>query len=60
MLTKEIAAAIGRGTGLPSRSVTAEEIPGCFAFPAALLVLDDWEPTYPGLIADYDAGHYFA
>jgi nucleoside-diphosphate-sugar epimerase len=70
--TGEIAAAIGRGTGLPVRSVPAEEVPGYFAFLAGLLVLDNptsnaktrellgWEPTHPGLIADYDAGHYFA
>jgi nucleoside-diphosphate-sugar epimerase len=70
--TREIAAAIGRGTGLPVRSVPEGEVPGYFAFLAGLLVLDnptssartrellDWTPTHPGLIADYDAGHYFS
>ncbi len=70
--TKEIAAAIGRGTGLPVRSVPAEETEAYFAFLTFALVADNptsnaktrellgWEPTHPGLIADYDAGHYFA
>lgn len=69
---KEIAAAISRGTGLEVRSVPEPEIPGYFAFLANLLVIDNptsnaktrellgWEPTHPGLIADYDAGAYFA
>ncbi|MBS1677342.1 MAG: SDR family oxidoreductase [Actinobacteria bacterium] len=70
--TKDLAAAIGRGTGLPVRSVPADEVPGYFGFLAGFLVLDNptsnartrevlgWKPTHPGLIADYDAGHYFA
>jgi nucleoside-diphosphate-sugar epimerase len=69
---KEIAAAIGRGTGLEARSVPEEEIPGYFSFLAGFITLDnptsnaitrevvDWEPQHPGLIADLDAGHYFA
>jgi nucleoside-diphosphate-sugar epimerase len=69
---REIAAAIGRGTGLEVRSVPEEEIPDYFSFLAGFITLDDptsnaktreivdWEPTHPGLIADYDAGHYFA
>jgi nucleoside-diphosphate-sugar epimerase len=70
--TKEIAAAIGRGTGLPVRSVAPEEAEDYFRFLTFALVADNptsnaktrevvgWEPTHPGLIADYDAGHYFA
>jgi nucleoside-diphosphate-sugar epimerase len=69
--TKEIAEAIGRGTGLEVRSVPEGEIPDYFSFLAGFITLDDptsnaktrevvgWEPTHPGLIADYDAGHYF-
>jgi nucleoside-diphosphate-sugar epimerase len=69
---KEIAAAIGRGTGLEVRSVPEREIPGYFSYLAGFITLDDptanaitrevigWEPTHPGLIADFDEGHYFA
>jgi nucleoside-diphosphate-sugar epimerase len=68
----EIAAAIGHGTGLPVRSVPEAEIPDYFGFLAGFITLDDptsnaktrellgWEPTHPGLIADFAAGHYFA
>lgn len=68
----DIAAAIGRGTGLPVRSVPADEIPDYFSFLAGFITLDNptssaktrallgWEPTHPGLIADYTEGHYFA
>jgi nucleoside-diphosphate-sugar epimerase len=68
---REIAAAIGRGTGLEVRSVPEEEIPEYFGFLAGFITLDDptsnaktrevvgWEPTHPGLIEDYAAGHYF-
>jgi nucleoside-diphosphate-sugar epimerase len=69
---REIAAAIGRGTGLEARSVPEEKIPDYFSFLAGFITLDDptanaktrevvgWEPTRPGLIEDYDEGHYFA
>ena len=69
---REIAAAIGRGTGLEARSIPEEEIPDYFGFLTGFITLDDptanartrevvgWEPTRPGLLADYDAGHYFA
>ena len=69
---KEIAAAIGRGTDLPLRSVAADDIPAYFGFLAGFITLDDptsnaitrevvgWEPRHPGLIADLDQGHYFA
>jgi nucleoside-diphosphate-sugar epimerase len=69
--TREIAEAIGRGSGLPVRSVPQEETEDYFNYLSFALVLDNptsnamtrevvgWEPTHPGLIADYDAGHYF-
>lgn len=69
---REIAAAIGRGTGLEARSVPEEDIGDYFGFLAGFIALDDptsnaktravvgWEPTHPGLIDDYGAGHYFA
>jgi nucleoside-diphosphate-sugar epimerase len=68
---REIATAIGRGTGLEVRSVPEAEIPDYFGFLAGFITLDDptsnaktrevlgWEPSHPGLIEDYDAGHYF-
>ena len=68
---REIAAAIGRGTGLEVRSVPTEEIPAYFGFLAGFITLDDltsnkitrelldWEPAHPGLVEDMDAGHYF-
>lgn len=70
--SKEIAEAIGRGTRLPVRSVSGEEVPGYFQFLSFALVLDNptssaetrellgWEPTHPGLIDDYAQGGYFA
>jgi nucleoside-diphosphate-sugar epimerase len=69
--TQEIAAAIGRGTGLPVRSIPPEETEDYFGFLTFALVADNptsnaktrevvgWEPTHPDLITDYDAGHYF-
>jgi nucleoside-diphosphate-sugar epimerase len=69
---KEIAEAIGRGTGLEARSVATEDIPGYFSFLAGFITLDDptsnaitrevvgWEPRHPGLIEDLAEGHYFA
>jgi nucleoside-diphosphate-sugar epimerase len=69
---REIAEAIGRGTDLEVRSIPEEEIPDYFSFLAGFITLDNptsnaktrevvgWEPTHPVLIADYDAGHYFA
>jgi nucleoside-diphosphate-sugar epimerase len=70
--TRQLAEAIAEGTGLPARSITEDEVPGYFSFLAFALVLDNptssaktrellgWEPTHPGLIADYEDGHYFA
>ncbi len=70
--TKDIAAAIGRGTGLPVRSVPAEETEAYFSFLAFALPADNptssiktrellgWTPTHPGLIEDYALGGYFS
>jgi nucleoside-diphosphate-sugar epimerase len=67
-----IAEAIARNLGVPAKSVPAEEVPDYFQFLAAASGLDNpassartrellgWEPSHPGLIADIDAGHYFA
>ena len=69
---REIAAAIGRGTNLPVQSVAEHDIPAYFGFLAGFITLDDptsnaitrkllgWEPSHPGLIADFGDGHYFA
>jgi nucleoside-diphosphate-sugar epimerase len=69
---KEFAEAIGRGLGVPTKSFTPDEAGAQFAFLAGLAGADDlvsseitrkqlgWNPTHPGLIADIDAGHYFA
>jgi nucleoside-diphosphate-sugar epimerase len=70
--TKEIAEAIGQGTGLPVQSVPADETQDYFQFLAFALPVDNptssaktrellgWEPTHPGLIEDYALGGYFA
>jgi nucleoside-diphosphate-sugar epimerase len=69
--TREIAEAIGRGTGLEVKSVSEEGLADYFSFLAGFITLDnptsntktrellDWQPTHPGLIEDYAAGHYF-
>jgi nucleoside-diphosphate-sugar epimerase len=69
---RDIAAAIGQGTGLETRAVPEEEIPAYFSFLAGFITLDNptsnaktrellgWEPTRPGLLDDLAAGHYFA
>jgi nucleoside-diphosphate-sugar epimerase len=68
---REIAEAIARNLGIPAASVPAEQAAEHFAgFPfagmditmpnAATRELLGWEPKEPGLIADIDAGHYFA
>jgi nucleoside-diphosphate-sugar epimerase len=68
---REIAAAIGEGTGLPVKSVPAEEAEDYFGLLAFFIGLDNptsnkitretlgWKPTHPGLLADYAEGHYF-
>lgn len=68
---RAIAEAIGRGAGVPAKSIAAEDAPKYFAFLAAFAQLDNptssartrellvWEPTHPGLLADLAERHYF-
>ncbi|MCE9673625.1 SDR family oxidoreductase [Myxococcus stipitatus] len=67
----DIAEAIGRGLGLPARSVSAEDASRYLGFLSAFAQLDDptssertreilgWRPTHPGLLADLAERHYF-
>lgn len=69
---RDVAEAIGQGLELPVTSITDEQAAGHFGFLAGFLGLDipasstltrellSWEPTGPGLLADVEAGHYFA
>lgn len=69
---RDIAAAIGRGLDLPVASIPPAEAEAHFTWLAPLLEMDapasnaltreliGWAPTHPGLIADLDAGFYFA
>jgi nucleoside-diphosphate-sugar epimerase len=68
---REIAQSIGDHLGLPTASIPAGRLEAHFGFLAALIGLDDptsslltrkilgWEPTHPGLLADFDDGDYF-
>lgn len=68
---RDIAEAIGRGLGLPARSVSAEEANTYLGFLSAFTQLDNptasahtrdllgWKPTQPGLLADLAERHYF-
>jgi nucleoside-diphosphate-sugar epimerase len=68
---RAIAEAIGKGLGLPVRSITPDEAPQRLGFLAAFAHGDNptssahtrallhWEPKYPALLADIAAGHYF-
>jgi len=69
---RQFAEVIGRNLGVPTASIAPEEAAGHFGFLAMFAAADNptssaltrqrlgWEPTHPGLIADLDAGHYFA
>jgi nucleoside-diphosphate-sugar epimerase len=69
---RDIAAAIGRGAGVPVASFSAADAASQFAFLAPFVGVDNpvssevtqkllgWSPAYPGLIEDLDHGHYFA
>jgi nucleoside-diphosphate-sugar epimerase len=69
--TKDIAEAIGRGTGLPVQTVPAEDTEAYFSFLAFALPANNptssaktrellnWTPTHPGLLDDYAQGGYF-
>ena len=68
---RDIAEAIGRGLGVPTRSIAPEDALehfgplGLFAgmdFPATAAITKElfgWQPTGPTLIDDFDEGHYF-
>lgn len=69
---KDIAEVIGRHLDVPVKPIAPEEAVGHFGFVGALFALDipasaartrellGWRPEQPGLLADLDAGHYFA
>jgi nucleoside-diphosphate-sugar epimerase len=69
---RQIAQSIGDHLGLPAESVPADRLEAHFGFLAGLIALDNptstattrrvlgWEPTHPGLLADFDEGDYFA
>lgn len=69
---REIAEAIGRGLDVPVKSIAPEDTPARLGFVGGVFTLDipassaltqerlDWRPVRPGLLADLDAGHYFA
>ena len=69
--SRTIAEAIGRGLGVPVKSIPADEALAHFGWLGPFFGADarasniltrellGWEPTQPGLIADLDAGHYF-
>jgi nucleoside-diphosphate-sugar epimerase len=68
---RDIAAAIGRGAGVPVAGVSAAEAGERFAFLGGSVGVDNptssevtrkvlgWVPAQPGLIEDLDQGHYF-
>jgi nucleoside-diphosphate-sugar epimerase len=67
---RDIAAAIGRGLGVPTASISASDAADRFAFLGASVGVDNptssevtrkvlaWEPAHPGLIEDLEHGHY--
>jgi nucleoside-diphosphate-sugar epimerase len=70
---RSIAEAIGRGLGVPAKSVPADKAADTLGgFLGMLAQLDNltssartrgllgWKPTHPGLLADIAEGHYFA
>ncbi|MDN3353155.1 3-beta hydroxysteroid dehydrogenase [Actinomadura sp. DC4] len=69
---RDIAAAIGRGAGVPVAGISAEDAGERFAFLGGAVGVDNptssevtrkvlgWEPAHPGLIEDLEHGHYFA
>jgi nucleoside-diphosphate-sugar epimerase len=68
---RDIAAAIGRGAGVPVASIPASEAGEHFAFLGTFAGVDNpvssevtrkvlgWEPAHPGLLEDLEHGHYF-
>ena len=70
--TREIAAVIGRHLDVPVTAIAPEEAGDHFGWLAAFFAADvpassaltrerlGWAPQQPGLVADLEAGHYFA
>ena len=70
--TRDIAATIGRHLDLPVVSIAPDDADKHFGWIAMFCAADipassaltrqrlGWEPVHPGLIADLEAGHYFA
>jgi len=68
---RDIAAAIGRGAGVPVASVSAVDARERFAFLGGFVGVDNpssseatrtmlgWQPAHPGLLEDLAHGHYF-
>jgi nucleoside-diphosphate-sugar epimerase len=68
---RDIAAAIGRGAGVPTASISAADAGQRFALLGGFVGVDNptssevtrkvlgWEPAHPGLIEDLEHGHYF-
>ena len=68
---RDIAAAIGRGAGVPTACISASDAGERFGFLGGFVGVDNptssevtrkvlgWEPEYPGLIDDLEHGHYF-
>jgi nucleoside-diphosphate-sugar epimerase len=68
--TREIAQAIGRSLGIPSRSITPDDVMAHFGWIGMFFSIDiptssaltraryGWAPTGPGLIEELDAGVY--
>jgi nucleoside-diphosphate-sugar epimerase len=69
---REIAETVGGILGVPAVSIDPSDAEAQFGMLAQLVQMDDpasssltqellgWRPTHPGLIADLEAGHYFA
>jgi nucleoside-diphosphate-sugar epimerase len=69
---REIAQSIGDHLGIPTATIPDERIQEHFGFLAWLIALDNpmsnlasrrllgWQPTHPGLLADFHTGDYFA
>lgn len=68
---REIAEAMGRHLGIPTKSVALEDAPEHFGFMAHFVTLDSpvtaaitrellgWEPTGPSLLEDLEQDHYY-
>ena len=67
---REIAQSIGDHLGMPTASIPGDRLEAHFGFLTMVVALDNptsnlatrrilgWEPTHPGLIADFDNGDY--